>query len=198
MELLTRNEKYELKLLAEYVIKPKTIAIIPKYDKNGYLYSIVIEGRLIYLVDMTPNKIMEYSLLHFASNLKGANSGSRFILGNISMCPIKISSKLDIFWFPCKSPNQEDCIWLAHGHVVDYKQIDKNLTQIYLSYGHSVTVEMNKTNFEKKYDRATKLRYILTEGGKTPENDYSEPMSGYQICKDPKKNDYKINGVEVE
>jgi competence protein ComK len=198
MELLTKNDMFEWKPLPKYVIKPMTIAIIPKYDKHGYLYSIVVEGRTIYLVDMTPNMIMEYSLLNFGSNLKGANASSRFLLGNCSMVPIKVCSKLDIFWFPCKSPNKKDCIWLAHGHVLNFKQVDNTLTNVYLSYGHSVTVDMNKNIFEKKFDKATKLRYILTNRGKSMGNTCAEPMSGYQICKDPKKNDYMINREEGE
>ncbi|MGJ7922095.1 competence protein ComK [Neobacillus sp. LXY-4] len=186
-----------MEILTNYVINTKTSVIIPMYEKNGYLYSCVIEGKLIFLVAMSPRKLINQSLLYFAKDLKGASSGAKSILGNISMLPISICSQLGIFWFPSNSPSNEDCIWIAQAHVVDYKQTDKHKTDVYLSSGHIVTINMNKKRFEKKFDRATKLRHVLTERIKSPEKMNTElGQSGFQIRKEPGKNNYEINGLD--
>lgn len=181
-----------------YIINPKTIALIPEYDQQGNLYSYIIEGNKPMIVKMSPNQIMEQSLLYYCSSMKGACVGSRALLGNMKMIPIVVCSQLEIYWFPCSSPYHDDCVWFSHTHVIDSNENGPKQTTVHLSFGHTITIELKKTRFEKKYDRATKLRYILTERIKSPENISNKQLSGLQICRDPQSHHYDINGLEAQ
>lgn len=182
----------------KYVINRKTIVFLPHFDKKGNLYTLVIENEIRFIVKMSPRELIEHSMLHFGSDLKGARASSRSILGNVSMLPVKVCGELDIYWFPCKSPEEEIFTWIAHAHVIGSEQIEKNTTKVYLSFGHTITVNISKFSFDKRYDRATKLRHIINERINSPEKYNIDSKSGFQICKDPKTVNYMINGVDEE
>lgn len=157
-----------MKLFEKYVINPNTVLITAEIDKKGNFYSKVIEGKKTFIVAMRPKALMDYSLHYYCSSLQGAIDGSRSILGNISMPPILISSQLDLCWFPCVSPERADCIWFSLTHVQITEKISSKQTNVYLNFGHSLVLDMKRSRFEFKRQRASQLRYISSERAKKP------------------------------
>ena len=182
-----------MKTVNNYTINPNTAVIMPDYDKDANLYSKVIDGNEPLIVKMSPYKIIEHSMLYYCSTLQGATIAARTVLGNIKMSPVVLCTQLDIYLFPSSSPRKNECIWFSHEHVKDTVQISTNKTNVHLTNRHTITMEINKLRFDKKHDRATKLRHILTERIKTPATYEEDDMSGLQICMDPSKNRYDIN-----
>ena len=186
-----------MRILDSYFIKRNTIVIIPVYYKNGELYSIVLQGDEPILVLMSPSMIIELSLLHYGSSIQGACTGSRSVLGNIKMIPLRISGELEIYWFPCSSPSKGDCVWFSQAHVKDKMPKGLDQTYVYLTSGHRITVDMKKKCFDRKFEKATVLRYIQSERNKFSESDNYESLSGFQIWKDPNNPyHYDIKGLE--
>lgn len=153
----------KVKILAKYVINPCTVIIKGFGDHKGHLYSKVTEGGEEFIVTMSPKGLINSSLLYYCSSLKGAIDGSRSILGNISMLPIMINPELDIFLFPSCSPNRPDCIWMSLYHVQRSEKSKPHQTRVDLSFGHSIVIDMKRSRFELKKQRAMQLRYINSE-----------------------------------
>lgn len=139
-------------------------------DQKGHIYSKIKEGGEEFIVTMRPKALINYSLHYYCSSLKGALDGTRSILGSISMLPIMISPDLDLFWFPCSSPSNPDCIWLSLSHVQKAEKINSRQTKVGLSFDHSIIIDMKKARFDKKHQRATQLRYINSERSKRTAN----------------------------
>jgi competence protein ComK len=152
-----------MKIYANYLIKPNTVLVAAERSQKGRIYSRVIEGKKTFLVAMSPKTIMDYSLHYYCSSLPGAIEGARSILGNISMPPILISSRLDICWFPCVSAERNDCIWFSLSHVQKTEKLNTKQTKVSLNYGHSIVLDMKRSRFELKRQRASQLSYISSE-----------------------------------
>lgn len=152
-----------METMKEYIINPSTMCITPVYDKYGNLYSKVYEGNKIFIVEMSPLKIMENSCLYYGHSLYGAMEGSRSILGNHKMMPVTVCSALGIYWFPSQSYRSDKCSWFAQAHILYLEQVDTANTKVILNYGHSVTVKVKKGALDIRRQRAGQLRLTMDE-----------------------------------
>lgn len=185
-----------MNVLDQYIINPKTVVIIPKFDELGRLCSSVIEGDQTFLVKQTPKQIIEQSIQYYGHTLKGAIEGAREALGNVSAAPVKVSGKLGMYWFPHKSSTHDDCVWFAIDHINNFFAASKDTTKVILSDGHDITIDINYSRFEKQVSRARNLKNIhegRTNGNK---NYLSSQKKGYQIIKDPGGVHYRITRKE--
>lgn len=180
--------------MSNYMINPNTLVAVPKFI-NGKCCSCVIHCRRSILIDLSPTELVQKSLLYFAKDLKGACHGSKVVLGNVQMCPIIISSQLKMCWFPCNTPDGNP-IWFAERHIIDTIPIGENQTDVILSFGHIVTVDMCKTHFDRRWGRANRLRKIVTEQIYLQDQFEIDQPQGFIICRDPGKNFYNIKKEE--
>ena len=184
-----------MRILDSYYIKRHTIAVIPVYDNNGNLYSFVLQGTDVLFVKMSPIKIIERSLLHYGSSIQGACTGSRSVLGNVKMIPIRISGELEMYWFPSSAPSNNLCVWFSQAHVL--RSIQKgDQTYVYLTSGHTILVDMKKPSFDRKLEKATLLRHIQSERNKFADDDDDDDDNGFDIWKDPGNLFYEIKGID--
>lgn len=144
----------------KYVINENTVCIEGRVDEQNRTYSCVVEGAEAFEINMSPVDIVDYSLRYYCSSLKGASEGAKSVLGNISMLPLVISAPLDLYWFPCISPQRPDCIWFSLRNIRNYESSDQKRTTVHMKYGHSINLAMKRDRFERKWQRATLLRYI--------------------------------------
>lgn len=155
-----------MKILEKYIINPSTIMIMEVRDQKGRTYSKVVETKESYIVTMRPKALIDSSMRHYAASLQGAYEGSRAILGNISMLPIMVSNELDLYFFPCFSPERHDCIWLSLGHIEKAEKHNPDETIVQFKQGNSVVISMKIERFDRKLHRASQLRYIIVERAK--------------------------------
>ncbi|MFD1926899.1 competence protein ComK [Sporosarcina siberiensis] len=146
-----------------YVIKRETMYFNPKHDKHGYLYTHIVETDRVLKIALSPTELIDQNLRYFGSSFKGASQGSRAILGNVTMCPIVANEKLDFYWFPTKSPTSPNCIWFALHHIDRHESICKKKTKVFLSNGTTLDIELSAYSFERKIQRAYKLKYKIEE-----------------------------------
>ncbi|WP_187118827.1 competence protein ComK [Bacillus marasmi] len=149
-----------MKSRGNYLINEHTVCIEGRNDEQNQPYSCVIEGDQSFVVNMSPVEIIDYSLQYYCSSLKGACEGSKSVLGNISMLPLVIYAPLDLYWFPCFSPYRSDCTWFALRNIRNYEALDQKTTIVHMKYGHTICLAMKRDRFERKWQRATHLRYI--------------------------------------
>ncbi|MCR2822975.1 competence protein ComK [Lederbergia panacisoli] len=149
-----------MKLIDRYIINRFTIALMGVYLKNGYFYSLVMEGKKTFLVNLSPTEILETSLLYYGNDLEGAENASKAALGDIEMPPIKISGSLGIYWFPSTSTENADCVWFSVNHIKEIIAVGKSKSKVVLEFGDAITVNIRKKAFEMKEYRARYLKNI--------------------------------------
>lgn len=160
----------------KYVVKHETVLFLPKYNQYGNPSTVVMEESAPFEVSMHPKSLIDYNLKYYGSSLQGARDGAKAILGEVRMYPVVINEKLDIFWFPSKSVVSADCIWFALHHLRDYAAIDSKNTKVLLSNGSTVSIETSIYSFDKKVQRAYKLR------GKIAGRTGKSPSAGFKTC----------------
>ncbi|MBS4223308.1 competence protein ComK [Lederbergia citrea] len=146
-----------------YVIKPMTVALIPKFDKDGSLITEVIEGTRSFLVSMKPIEIIEYSMDYYGHGLNVARIADKLGLGKVDMAPVKISGTLGLYWFPSKSPTKEDSVWFSLCHYKNAVPIFRNETIVFLRFGHTINILSRAKSFKHKVHKARELKSLMED-----------------------------------
>lgn len=141
----------------QYIITIETISLSAEFDEFGNEYSRVIEGPNMFLVALSPLKIIEYTLNYYCSSLEGAIQGAKSILGEKYCIPIALDAKEGIIIFPCGSLRRKDSVWIANNQIVKLEQLGKE-TIIHTHYGHCLIVPMKITQIEIKRGQASLLQ----------------------------------------
>ncbi|MBS4206633.1 competence protein ComK [Bacillus sp. FJAT-50079] len=150
-----------MKMYEDYIIKPRTAALIPKFDTLGNPITQVIEETKSFLVKMTPLEVIKHSIIYYGNDYAGAKKASKLILGGVDMAPVQICGDLDMYWFPSHSPSKEHCIWFALTQIRDIMFQAKTETKVLLKFGHSITVVSSTKRFRKKIHLARELQTTL-------------------------------------
>ena len=141
--------------LTDYVINHNTILFLPKTNEFGELYTFVLENTSSFEVKLGPTELIDFNLKYYGSSLKGAKEGANMILGVGKMSPVMINEKLDLYWFPSKSPAKEDCIWFALHHIKETIKLPNTRTKVIMSAGNIINDKMSKESFDRKIQKLT-------------------------------------------
>ncbi|WP_226679033.1 competence protein ComK [Mesobacillus jeotgali] len=170
-----------MEVLTDYIINEETVLLTGEYNENGKLYARVIHGEDTFLIDMKPIKIINETMIGLGSDFKTGRKSARRLLGNISMCPIKVNCNLGIWLFPTKSYNDDFCIWFSLMHVKNTKALGIRRTEVELSYGHHVVIQMKESSFNQKRKKAEDLREKMIKNSKGPLTFYIESKKGIKM-----------------
>jgi competence protein ComK len=183
-------------IIPSYIINQNTVLITGEYDKTGKLCTRVLEVEKSFLVDITPEKLIDDSIQYLGFDLPGAIKSSKKILGPMKMCPFMVNQPLGLCMFPVKSVKKPDCVWFVLAHVKKPEQCGIQ-TKVHLSHGHSIMVDLKLSAFKKRYNRAIDLCRITSERANCPVAFYLEPKSRYQLIKEP-SGKYNFRELEKE
>ena len=167
----------------DFVVRQETMLFLPNFDQFGNLSTIVMETDLEFFVEKSPKTLMDACLRYYGSSLRGASDGAKSILGNVNMCPVLMNEKLELYWFPTKSPDKEDCVWFALHHVKCYEKAGLKETKVTLSNGVTVIVDVSLYTFKKKIRLAYQLKCKMEERSKLNSTMIFESKLRYQIRK---------------
>lgn len=190
MTIFTMNE-------CDYVIVRETIMIVPEYDCSGNLYSRVVEGNDSFIVKKKPWDLVNDSLKTYCSDLPGAIKGSKSIIGNCHMPPIRINGMPDMYWFPHTSPNDNDCVWLALHHILTPIPISKKRTKVITTHGHSIVLNLEIKKFEVRMSKAEQLQAKMQKKKNTTHTLFFLPKSSIHFIKE-KGTNYCIKKEDKE
>lgn len=181
----------------EYAIGSDTIIILPEFDDNGFLNSLICKKDGVSKAGLSPYNLIDTNLRYRGSSMRGALEGAQTILEKMNMNPLILDQEQDIILFPCRSPYREDCVWLALRHIKHYKAAGKTRTQIELSNGSTIVIDVSKLAFEKKMQRAYELRFKMQAQRMQFEGKVMEAGATYHLAKTRDRGNYG-DGVRVE
>ena len=115
----------------EYEITYDTQLIIPE-SKNS---SKIIEFDSEYVVENDVNSIMEHSCEYFGSSMDGRKDGTKKLIGVTHKAPIIVEESRQIIFFPTKSPENDDCIWVNLNSIDKYYKIGPKSSEILFKNG---------------------------------------------------------------
>lgn len=170
----------------------KTVLLTGEYDGFGNLITRVIDGEDTLLVDRAPVKVIDKNLLRIGSDLRGALNSSKALLGQMKMYPILVNPHLGIWLFPTSGSNQRNCVWFSLMHVKDTQALGVKRTKVFTSFGHTIEIDMKRSAFIIKQQRANHLREIITKNTHCPLTYYLEPKKGFYISEKPGANKYTV------
>ncbi|TAA72800.1 competence protein ComK [Planococcus salinarum] len=194
---MRHKTKINLVMKPEYAISSETIIILPDFDENGFLNSLLCKKEGVSKAGLSPYNLIDTNLRFRGSSMRGAVEGAQAILGKMNMNPLILDKEQDIILFPCRSPYREDCVWLALQHVKHYNSAGKSLTQVELSNGSTIMLDVSKQAFEKKMQRAYELRFKMQAQKMQFEGKVMETGITYHFSKNRDRGNYE-DGVLVE
>ncbi|WP_043931120.1 competence protein ComK [Bacillus sp. EB01] len=172
-------------ILSQYIINENTAGFWEEYDEFGNRLTEVFEGEKKLTVDKSPLKIIDFTLMNQGFSLQGAKDGSKHLLGKgKNVHPLTINAQHGIFLIPTKAYGRHDCLWLSLMHVQDMEAINSYTTRVFLSFGHTVVLDMKEYVFIKKLHKARRLRKAVAKSNKSPITFYVQPETGYKIAEE--------------
>lgn len=171
-----------------YMINQKTIAILPADGSDGSLESIVLEEDRQIRCKKRPLEIVRESCVYFGSTYNGRKKSARS-MGFKSMPPVCISSDLGIFLIALMSETHRGCTWIAHTHVINWTEADKQTALIEFSNQQVLSVKGNASSLGRKVMRAAQYRLTLSKRIATSQT----PMYPIGVRETGKSQPVKIN-----
>lgn len=149
-------------LIDEYEINSCTMMISPA-PYGSKTYSQIIEFQDDFLSPFKPIDIIKKSCQYFGSSFEGRIAGTKQLIGITHKVPITIDPTNSIYFFPTTSPQNSQCIWISHEHVIAHKRIDSNATLVTFRNKESYTIPISYSSFENQILRTALLRTKLMQ-----------------------------------
>ena len=163
-----------------------TILFSPKIDGYGRLYTEILEKDHLFLVGMSPTDLMDANLNYYGSSLKGASDGASMILDGVSVTPILVNERRDIYWFPSKSPSKEDCVWFALHHIKHYHSLGERKTMVTFNNGCTIDIGISYNSFDMKVKQTYKLKKKMDERTNERPSRIAESKTKYHFNRNDK------------
>ena len=133
------------------------VALIPRYDDTGKLYTIIVKKTHLQKSNICPTKVIDNHLRKNGSSLRGAKDAASFIMGTASMHPFLVQTYPDIHvWFPSESPRKQTCAYLCLHQIAHYDAYlgSETETIIYLYGAFAIIIPVAKSKFEARFREA--------------------------------------------
>jgi competence protein ComK len=163
--------------LKDHLINEKTVLFTGEYDHYGKLCTRFIEGEDTFVLNESPVKKIDKTLLNYGSSFKGALESSKYILGPIKMPPIKINENKGIWLFPTRSFKRKNCVWFNLDHILHTKPLGVSKTLVFMNYGHTIIINMKESAFNQRRQKTQQLRDSIIKNHK-----HVELKQGFFIC----------------
>ncbi|MEO4054191.1 competence protein ComK [Solibacillus sp. CAU 1738] len=145
-------------ILDHYIFNTNTAMLGQMTNEYGEYFTVIVENKRIYRVNMPMQKLIEINLNYYGSSFRGARDGSRAILGNIHMYPIAINIAKNIIWFPSESMKNPSLRWFALDCILTFGRSGDNETEVTLTSGLKFVIPVKHKEFLKRYNHAHLLK----------------------------------------
>lgn len=102
--------------MKNYEISKNTLAVIPIGEKK----SKIIEKNNTYIINESPNRIMDGSCRYYGSSIGGRQKGTSNLTGISYKAPIIVQEEGNIIFFPTTSPRLKKCCWISLNNIDSY------------------------------------------------------------------------------
>lgn len=190
------KKKFKLEMKQEKEIGPETVLILPDYDENGCLNSMMCHTDGMTKIGSSPFDLIDTNLRFKGSSMRGAMEGSQALLGKMNKNPIIIDKDKGIILVPSKSAFLEDCVWLSLQHIMECTSVDDTTTKIELSNGSSIILPGSKVTLERRMQKAYELQFKMEAQKRIFAGSGVVPGSSYHLIKRVDRVNYEEQLIE--
>ncbi|MBS2970752.1 competence protein ComK [Metabacillus sp. KIGAM252] len=151
-----------MKVVDEYYIQKKTMALESKWDEFGHVYTIIHEEHEKLIIKKPATSVIEFNCVFYGSSYKGRLQASGEILLGQKLLPVCVCEFNDIYMFPTMSPKSDQVIWLAVDHVKEVRS-SKNKSVVILSNGDQLFIPLLKEYITSKIGKTSQLAMTLQQ-----------------------------------
>lgn len=146
--------------MKEYEISKDTLAVIP-YGNNK---SKVYERNNSFIINDTPNRIMDDSCKYYGSSINGRQQGTTKLTGITYKVPIIVSEEGNIIFFPTSSPRLKKCCWVSLNNIESYYyDFEKNLCIIIFDNKEKIEFDMSYCILNNQILKSHRLESIINK-----------------------------------
>lgn len=146
--------------MKDYEISKNTLAVIP-YGMNK---SKVFEKDGSFIINDTPNRIMDDSCKYYGSSFNGRQQGTTKLTGITYKVPIIISEKSNIIFFPTSSPRLKKCCWVSLNNIESYYyDFEKNKCIIVFDNHEKIEFDMSYCILNNQILKSHRLESIINK-----------------------------------
>jgi competence protein ComK len=146
----------------EYEMNPLTAAIVP-LQYGSKLFSQIHQLDQDLYSPLKPLDLIKMSCRLFGAGYEGRKEGSRQLIGITHKIPIIIDATNRMYFFPTTSPNNPQCSWISHEHVLHYEEIDSTNTLVTFRHKKSLVIPISIYSFQNQMLRTSFLRTKLMQ-----------------------------------
>lgn len=147
-------------LIEEYEINRFTMLIRP-IMQGEKIYSEIFEVQDQFIAPYRPTVIIDKSCKYFGSSYRGRVIGTKKLTGFDKKVPIPIDPTFHILFMPTSSPDNRDCTWISHEHVIDSQREGSNSTRVRFRNHSTYIIPMSYSSFNTQLHRTSHLLTIL-------------------------------------
>lgn len=146
--------------MKEYEISKDTLAVMPYGDKKSKVY----ERNNSFIIDDTPNRIMDDSCKYYGSSITGRQQGTTKLTGITYKVPIIVSEEGNIIFFPTSSPRLKKCCWVSLNNIESYYyDFEKNLCIIIFDNNEKIEFDMSYCILNNQILKSHRLESIINK-----------------------------------
>lgn len=143
--------------MKKYIVTRHTLAIIPIEENK----TEVIEDYNIKIIHDSSLNIIDESCKFYGSSLKGRAEGTNYLIGIRYKCPILVSEKDLLIFFPTTSAKKSDCSWINYNEIMAYQSINDDCVQIFFKNGKKLDLVVTNYIFTTQLLKSSRLDSVL-------------------------------------
>ncbi len=146
--------------MKEYEISKDTLAIIPIGDKK----SKIMEKDCSFIIDNSPNNIMDESCKYYGSSINGRQKGTLDLTGISYKAPIIVQEENNIIFFPTTSPRLKRCCWISVNNIESYYyDFEKNMCIIIFDNNDKLEIDISYCILNNQILKSHRLESIINK-----------------------------------
>ena len=140
----------------KYIINESTLVLFSLGNKTQ-----VYEKYTNYIIDQDVSSIINNSCMYYGSSFKGRCDATEFLIGIRYKCPIIISERKCIIFFPTTSPRVNECVWLNYKGIDKYYLNEKLDLIICLKNGKNISLNISSNVLSNQLLKSSRLESIF-------------------------------------
>ncbi|MGZ4159385.1 MAG: competence protein ComK [Neobacillus sp.] len=150
------------KQIEEYEVNSCTMFLEP-VEYGSKIYTRIIEVDDEFLAPFKPLDIIKNSCNYFGCDYESRKRGTRMLTDIKRKIPIVIEPTNSLYFFPTTSPSRQECIWIAHDHVENYRRSDRHQTLIKFQNKKSYYFPVSYCTIEGQMGRTSSFKTKLMQ-----------------------------------
>lgn len=136
--------------MSNYILSPKTLALLPHYNEYGEIETIVVEDKETFKVPKKQLDVLKQGARYYGTTLETTKIVMKDVFGNTNMAPIIMYAPQPLVFFPAKRLKDDLCSWFSALGVMNAFPLANRFCEVLLMNGDVVELDISLEAFRKR------------------------------------------------